>query len=241
MDYPREVIFPMAAIQVPVTIISAGATAVLYLTVFRDEAVKAPGDLFGDGASGPLFAYLVLTAFEALFGQVARAATIFSVSRAVKGERIRLVNALDPAFTRMGGLLVVAILYGLVVAPVLSIFLFPIALYFALRFGLSFEAFVIDGVSPTAAMRTSWRVMRGNLLRFICLLALFVAVLVGPLILLSSLALVDAGSRGGNIAVTAVLTVLQGVVLIPFLSLFTAATTLFYLKARGPGDDRRTA
>ncbi|MCC6380970.1 MAG: hypothetical protein IT304_00600 [Dehalococcoidia bacterium] len=242
MSHPRATLLPLVAIQLPVTLISSLVTVALYFSVFRDEPFESVNDVLAGGASGPLFALILLTAFEGLFAQVARAATIVAVASALEGRPKQLTESLDPAFTRMGGLLVVAVLLAAsVVGLALTLVGLVLLPYLAARLGLVFEAYMLDGLGPGRAIGRSWRVMRGNVLRFLTAVLLFLLVAAGPLVLISLLGSVDFGGRDTRVLTSAAIGLAQGVLLIPLLAFLTAITTAFYLQARARHDGRTTA
>ncbi len=232
----REAMLPLAAVQVPVSIATAVATAVLYLTVFRDDPVQATDKLIEDGG-GPLLAFIILTAIEGLFAQVARAATVVSIAGVALAKPKSLSAALDPAFTRMGGLLVlvavVAAGAGLALISVVGLIFLP---YIALRLALSVETYMLEGLGPTAALRRSWELMRGNVLRFLGVILLAFLVLLGPLASLSILGAFVGGGRTARVIEIAFLTVAQGILVIPLIAFLTATTTLYYLTIKARRD-----
>lgn len=250
---PRFVLLPWLAVQLPVAALGAAVTAVLYLTVFRSEAVKPTSDLFSDGATAALFVYLAVTAFEGLFAQVARAATIVSVAATVRGKPKTLTEALDPAFTRMGPIILLVALLGLCLAGTLVavsiLVLIPFAgaaialailSYVAIRTSLSFEALMLEAVGPWQALRRSWAITRGRTLRLLGLiLAAFVSIAI-PLLCITSLSYLITGGRTVEVILTAAVTFAGGVFEVPLFAFMSTVTTLYYLKAREM-DDVRTA
>jgi hypothetical protein len=240
--YPRLVLLPMFAVQAPIALVSATVTLVLYLTVFANEPVKTASDLIDGGASGPLFAFVAISAFEGLFAQVARGATILGVAAASRGREEPLSNLLDPAFTRMGGLLVVAIaplaLYLGLAVTIVGLVVVP---YLALRLSLAMEAYLLDGVTPAAAFKRSWTVLSGSLWRLFGTLLFTVGVLMIPLVVVSSTSMLIAGGRTTQVVMTAAVTLIQGVLLVPLLAFFTSVTTLFYLRVKVRHDARLAA
>lgn len=250
---PRLVLLPWLAVQLPVAALGAAVTAVLYLTVFRSEAVKPTSDLFSDGATAALFVYLAVTAFEGLFAQVARAATIVSVAATVRGKPKTLTEALDPAFTRMGPIILLVALLGLCLASTLVavsiLVLIPFAgaaialailSYVAIRTSLSFEALMLEAVGPWQALRRSWAITRGRTLRLLGLiLAAFVSIAI-PLLCITSLSYLITGGRTVEVILTAAVTFAGGVFEVPLFAFMSTVTTLYYLKAREM-DDVRTA
>lgn len=223
---PREVMGPVAVVQVPAAIAASIITAAMLLTVFADEPLDAT-------RGGQLALVLMVSAGEALFAQVARGAAIVSIAGVLQGRPVPLTAALDPAFTRMGGLFALALIVtaGVAVAAVsiVGLLLLP---YLAVRFALAFEAFMLEGRGPFAALGRSWTMMRGHMLRMLGVVALTLLIVVGPLALLSVLGGAVGGSRTTRVLAEAGVSVVQGVLLVPLVAFVTATTTVFYLNLR---------
>jgi hypothetical protein len=231
--YPRETILPMLGVQLPVAAVVAIVITVLYLSYFSDEPFRTPGELLSEGSSGPLFMVVVATAVQGLFAQVARGATIASVASLKDGRRLSLAAALDPAFSRMGGLLLIAIMLiagtAVLLATVVGIVLVP---YLLLRFGIAFEAYVLEGVSPGQAFRRSWNLTAGNTLRFLGIMLIVLALALGPLFIISALGSISMGGRTADILLNGLLSVVQAGLTAPLFAFITVVTTTFYLQAR---------
>ena len=101
---------PLAVIQFPLALAVAVLTIGLYLTAFEDQPVEAMQDAVTAGTGAPLFLFLATTAAQALFSQVARGAAILSIAGEINHRPLSLTGALDPAFTRMGALLALAVI-----------------------------------------------------------------------------------------------------------------------------------
>lgn len=241
---PRQTVLPMLAIEGPVACITAAITAALYLTAFDGRHVWLPGDALS-GQRGPVFAYFALGAFELLFAQVARGATVLGVANARAGKRVSLQALLDPAFTRMGGLLLLAIVtYGIIfLGIVLSITIVGalIALFIFLRWSLVFDIFMIEEQPARASLSKSWGMMRGNMLRYLGALLVAFGVALLPLVAISLLQLAVGGGRDAVVVGTAIATALQGVLIVPILVFLTAVTTVFYLNLKERNDVRNLA
>lgn len=244
-DFPRETLAPMFAVEAPVALISALVTAILYVTVFRNEPVHAAGELLDKGAGGPLFAFLAVTAFELLFAQVARGATIVGVAAARRGEHLPLAQLLDPAFTRMGGLLMLAVVTSIigVVGVALSVTIIGalLAIFIFIRWAVAFETYMLEGQRVFGALAESWARMRGSMLRYLGVLLVSLGVVVLPFFAISMLQLAVGGSRSQEIATTAVVTALQGILVVPLLAFLTAVTTVFYFNLKEQPVDRNSA
>lgn len=226
-DHPRESMLPLFVIQAPAAAITGLITAILYFTIFKDRDFNA-------ATGGPLLALLLLSAFEGLFAQVARAGTIVSIAGVATGNPKSLAQSLDPAFTRMGQLLFLVVILAAgffsVLFTIIGIVLLP---YLVLRAALSFEAFMLEDLGPWAAVRRAWTLTSGNVLRLLALVFLTFLAVIGPLAVVQSLSLISGGGRTTDIILGSVLTFVQGVLLIPFVAFLTASTTLFYLNLVG--------
>ena len=230
-EHPRESMLPLFVIQAPVAVIAGAFTAILYFTAFSDEA-------YASAKGAPLLALLLMAAFEGLFAQVARAGTIVSVAAVARGRPKSLSESLDPAFTRMGPLIVlVAILaagFGLGILSVIGLVVLP---YLVLRLAISFETFILEELGPWAAVRRSWTLMTGNLMRLLGLVTLNLFATIGPLAAIQALALISGSTRTQEVLLGSVIGAVQGILLIPVIAFLTASTTLFYLNLMEPPSD----
>lgn len=237
---PRAVLLPVACIYVPLAIAISGTQAVLFLTVWSDQDLAGLINLtdFEDIERSVLFVLLVLAAAEVLFlWGVARGAAVVAVAGVIGGRAPTLTEALDPAFTRIGGLLaLIAVFLGIFTGALLTgigVLLLP---YLVLRLGLSFDAYMIEGLSPWRSLARSWDLMGGNILRFFAL-SFLAALCALPLFILVSLpGAAIGGSRTVEILLLAAYSVLQSAALVPVVVFFTACTTLYYFKTRAIRD-----
>ncbi len=232
-EHPRESMLPLAVVQVPLVLGTIVATVLLYNTAFADEVYPRGGLVGVDAGGGPLFAVVMLAAIALLFSLVGWSATIVAAARLAQGEHVSLSQALDPAFTRLGGLVVLVflILGGAVVLAFSIVGLLALP-YLAIRFGVAFQVYLLEEAGPIAALRGSWEVMKGNMLRLLAIvlvgagLALLLGVLVpaglGP----------DDASRSTRMAVDALLQVIQGAFAIPAAVFAHTVTTIYYLRIR---------
>lgn len=223
---PREVMGPVAVVQVPAAIAAAAITAGMLLTVFANEPLNAT-------RGGQLALALMVSAGEALFAQVARGAAIVSIAGVLQGRPVSLTGALDPAFTRMGGLFALALIVtaGVAVAAVSIVGLLVLP-YLAIRFALAFEAFMLEERGALPALGRSWTMMRGHMLRMLGVIALTLLIVIGPLAMLSLLGGAVGGSRTTQVLAEAGVSVAQGILLVPLVAFVTATTTVFYLNLR---------
>lgn len=239
---PRETMLPLLAIQLPVTLAVSALTVILYLTVFKDEPVEGMQDALAGGRGAPLFLFLATTAAQALFAQVARGAAIVSIAAAARGKPVALTGALDPAFTRMGALLALVLIVGVaVVLAFVSIVGLVFLPYLAVRTALCFEAMMLEGLSPLAAIRRSWNLTHRNVLRLLGVVLLSAAVVALPLLAVSALGGAVAGGRTARVLETGFYLLAQGVLIVPLVAFLTATTTLYYIRIREAKDARSTA
>jgi len=113
--------------------------------------------------------------------------------------------------------------------------------YFALRVMLCFETMMLEGVGPWAAIRSSWRITRGRLLRLLGVVLLSTSIVIVPFFAVELLGLVRVGGHTSQAIIVSAGIVLQGILLVPLVSFLTAATTLFYLQSRSSTDARPAA
>ena len=232
---------PFAVIQLPLAILTGVATIALYLTIFGDEPPETSAGVLSEAAAGPLFVFLVMTAIQTVFAQVAQGAGIVSIAGIATGRPVSLTAALDPAFTRMGVLIVLVLIVGAVfIGLFLTVFGIPFAIYFLLRSALSFPALMLEGLGPVAAIRRSWTLTQGNVLRLISVLLLSALVIMVPFMVLSALNELIVGDRTMRVVLTGVSAILQGVAAIPIAGFLTGATTVYYLTIRAARDERST-
>ena len=236
--YPRATMLPFAAISIPVGVAAALGSAALFLTRFKDEPY-ARSVFEGEIARGPLFALVIILVVSSLFVLVGHAASIVAVASAARGEPLPLARALDPAFTRMGGLIVLSLILlamaGALAFTLVGLLILP---YFLLRFGLAFQAFMLEESTPLRALAASWRVMSGHMLRLLGLV-LLVGLGVGVYVAIISISpLGEDAPRNARIATDAMLDSLRAVLIVPAAVFYQATLTLYYLKVRARDDAR---
>lgn len=230
----REVMLPMLVVQVPVGLLTAIVTIVCYFTVFEDEPVLTAAELIEDGLTGPLFLLLVVSAVEALFAQVARGATIVAVAEIVAGRRPSLTACLDPAFMRMGGLLLImAVLAGGGAVLALTLIGLVALPYVAVRTLFAFEYYMLQpGTRPLAAIGLAWGLTRGRFLRTAGAVILTALMIMVPVLVISTASSIRVDGRTANVFFAGGGTLLTTVLLIPGIAFLTATTTLLYLRFR---------
>lgn len=252
---PRATILPMAAIQVPLTVLIALASLVLYATVFNNEPYPT-GGIYGVNETGrPLFAFAIIVAVDGLFWFVAQGATVIAIAGTARGKPPTLAESLDPAFTRMGALvglallLIVVMVSGLTIVGVAGAVVLPFSivgavllLFCGLRLGLAINTLMLENLSPLQALSRSWLLMKGNMLRLLGTLLLTGVIVLIPLLIVQTLGLLAADSgRTTRMIADTVLSIVDGVVAIPFVVLPIAVTTVFYLDLKARNDVRNPA
>lgn len=235
---PREVLLPTLVITAPVGVLTGIATIVAYFTAFADEPVFTSAELFENPESGQFFLFIVLAAVEALFAQVARGATTVSVAGLVRGRPLPLAQALDPAFTRMGGLILIFVVLGgvmlLGLALIVGLVLVP---YFAIRTLTSSEAYMLENLGPWAAIRRAWALTRGRFWRTAGTFLLAILTVVLPVLVVTAVTGITGGGRDTQAIMLGISTAVQAVLLVPVTAFMVAVTTLIYL--RSVEDERR--
>ena len=230
-DHPRETMLPLLAIQAPLVVGTILLTILLYTSVFADEIYPRGGITAANEEGGQIFVLLVVLAVGAVLGLVAQGATILSVAGVALGQPLTLTQALDPAFTRLGGLIVLTVIFiavgGLLALTIVGLAVIP---FLVARFGVAYQVYLLEQVGPIEALTQSWRTMQGNMLRLLGL------ILVGLVLILIIGALFPPfpapDSRTAQMAIDALQRILQGGAAIPVAAFAHAAITLYYLRIR---------
>lgn len=240
-DDRRALLLPLTVTQMPAALLGAAAMFVLLWQVFPDVDYQGLPQADAQPRNYVLSVLMVTGVFW-LFTLVGISGTIVATRAVVAGEPAPLNLALDPGFTRLGGLLILgAVLLGLVIATLVGLI---VLLYVLWRFGLALHQYILGSSGPYAALGRSWLLLRGRMLRFagtmITLLPLslgFLAMglfagglLVLPLTLLESSRLID-------VAAFSVVGAVLGAFAVPVSAYVAVATTLFYLDVRAEIDD----
>jgi hypothetical protein len=232
-DHPRETMLPLLAVQAPLVIGTIVVTILLYNSVFLDEIYPRGGITGANEGGGQLFALVVVVAVAVVLGLIGQGATIVSVAAAAVGRPLTLTQALDPAFTRLGGLIALTLIFvvagGLLVLTIVGLAVIP---FLVARFGVAFQVYLIEETGPIEALTRSWRTMQGNMLRLlaIVIVGFMLVVLIGLLVPVSPGP--ESMSRGGRMAIDALIQILQGGVAIPLTAFAHAAITIYYLRIR---------
>ena len=241
-QHPRQVVLPLMVVEIPVAIVLAIVSTVLFLTAFQDEPFVLFNEIDRDVAPGLAFMLIAVVAITSLFGQVSRAATVVAVASMAAGKPKTLAQTLDPAFTRMGALVVQAVVLAAVAGALVLTLVGIVALPYVLaRIGVATEVMLLEEKKPMAAFGRSWLMTRGHVLKFLAAMILTVLVALGPIIAASLFQLAVTGSRTQHVMMFGLTSVAQAVLLAPVLALITTTTTLFYLKIKARDNGRRTA
>ena len=233
VTYPKACLGPLYAVSLPAALFTAVGTLVLYGTVFRDKEIVHPAEIISDGDRAQQLWLALFVGIEALFALVARGAAIVSIAAAAGGKRVELKLALDPAFTRMGGLLlIVALMAAGAAALGLIIIGVPIAVYLLIRFAIVFDVYMLEGKAPGAVFGRAWNLTKGRMLALTGTLALGLLAVVPVYIFASALAAISGGDRALQLSLIASLGVVQSLLLVPAFGMSTALTTLFYLNLK---------
>ena len=231
-DHPRETMLPFLVIHVPLVLGTIVLTVLLYSSVFADEVYPQRG-IFGAEGGPQVFALIVVLAVAAVLGLIAQGATIVSVAAIALGRPLTLSQALDPAFTRLGGLIALTVIFA-VVGGLLALTLVGIAAipFLVARFGIAYQVYLLEETGPIEALSRSWRTMDGNMLRLlgIVLVGVALAALIGLLVPVSPGP--ESADRAARMAIDAALQILQGGIAIPVTVFAHAAITLYYLRIR---------
>jgi hypothetical protein len=241
--HPRTTLLPLLVTQLPLSVVGAAAWAILLGRLFPEAPVDSATKIASDAPPGLVFSLVAMGWAYGLFTLVGLTATVVAVNALATGKRIRLADALDPAFTRMGSLLAIgAVLYGLVtIGAVLAVTVVGSvgAAYLLLRFGLAFHAMVLEGSSPNRSLRRSWALLRGQTARFLGYLLTVVPVGIAcaaistfAFALLSMPFVPSNPGRAATIAIDSCGFVVLGLAFVPTGAYLVTITTLFYINLR---------
>lgn len=228
---PVQTLVPMLAVNLVVGAVSAAAIIVLYLFLFPESEIDL--NLLDASPRSLQFALLALTAFQGLLAQVARGATVVGVAAVARGARPPLTEVLDPAFTRLGGLLALGLLL-LGIFALLSLHLVGLLLapFLLARLGVATEALILEARSAPGALLRSWQLTGGHTLRLVLLFLIVGALGVLGLLVGAVLEAVEAPERTSRVLLLAAARVIGSVALVFPLAFGSAAITLYYLALR---------
>lgn len=240
---PAVTMLPLAVTTVPLVLLLAGGWLVLFLWAYPEVQFEEPNILPENMPNGLLFWIMVLTWAWALFTAVGFAGAIVAVRRSLDGLAFSLPLSLDPAFTRMGGLLVIGLTFYaiIVLAGVLAVTVIGALLmvYVFLRVGLAIHAYILEDVSSRAALRLSWATLRNHVLGLLVITVIAVPV---ALVLITGAAIViglasvpftsEEIGRDGTVVLNAIGVLIGGLALVPTLGYLAAASTIYYCSLR---------
>ena len=233
----------MLVTQAPLAVVAGASWAFLLGRVFPGVSVDKPTALANEFPNALLACLFAWSWIYALFTLVGIGGSIAVTRAIVEGRAIKLSDALDMPFTRLGAIMAVgAILYvafvvGVtgaitVIAPLASVFVL-------LKLGFVFHLLLLDNEPIGAAIRKSWNLQHRSLLRFGCYILTVVPVALVTVVaafiaftLLSIPFIPSDPGRSATIAINSIGIGFFGLAMIPTGAYFATITTLYYLKLR---------
>ncbi len=232
----KATMLPLVVTQVPSGVALGAVYLYLHLGPYSEANVSVGGLIATDAPSALLLWMLIATAVHSLFAFIGGTAAVVSAKSVIDRKPARLSQALDPAFTRMGGVLILCVVFNVLFAATsVGVILL---IYFLVRWGLAFHAFILDGASPLGSLGQSWGLLRGRMLRFTGVLLSTIPVILGVLfVFLVVLVIITApiGAEPGRDATVALNAIVLGSAAmfgVPITAYLAAATTLFYLSVK---------
>jgi hypothetical protein len=237
--HPSRTLLPLVVTQLPFAV----ATAVAFFYLFYKAYPTAEFETFdwlSEAPGGLRLTMFLLGGAQSLFSLVGGAATMIAVDALHRSKPLTLAQALDPAFTRMGGLLLLGVLLNaLLIATFIGLIVF---VYFIVRLGVMLQTYVLEQRSVAGAFTESWRLMRGRMFKFLAVLITAVPFAVGFLFVTSLVFGIVAAPFDSDSSRTAALAVQSAALfvviasLIPVAAYLATSTTIFYLSAREAAD-----
>jgi hypothetical protein len=129
-------------------------------------------------------------------------------------------------------LLIVLLLAAGAFVLVLSLIGIPVALYLAVRLGLVFDCYMLEGHPPLAAFSRAWRLAAGRMLALTGAICTGLLAVLPVFIFGSALTTISGAGRTSDVLLIAFSGVLQSALVVPAIGCFTAITTLFYLNLK---------
>lgn len=232
-DYPRETMLPLLTIQAPLVLGTILLSVLLYSSVFADEVYPRGGLTSASDDTGQVFVLVVVVALATIVGIIGQAATIVSVAAAALGQPVTLTQALDPAFTRLGGLIGLTIIFGVAGALLLITFVgLALIPFLVARFGVAYQVYLLEQVGPIEALTRSWQAMHGHMLRLLGVMLVGVALVLVVGLLVPASPGPESVAREWRMAADAGIRILQGGIAIPIAAFAHASITLYYLRIR---------
>ena len=246
---PAEITKPLAVVQLPLAILGAVIPWVLYQTTYSGEQDIFNAQALVDGPRGLLFAFTLVFLVWGMFLLVGVGASGLAANSVLRGVHRTLPEYLDPPFTKLGGLFLLGmVLIGLyVVALIVSVTVvlpFVVA-WVMLRLFAMFHFYLVDDLPPGAAMRASWALLRGNVLRLIAVLAGSLPIVLGVMfvafvaLIIVSIPFTIAGSgRNVELAASATGTVIWAMLMVPAVAYVATVLTVFFETLKGRTNGR---
>ena len=235
-SHPRALLLPLLVTQAPLAVAAGTAYFVLFFHFYPSVATDSFEPL-RTGPDGLKLSLAMINAVYLLFTAVGLAATVFAANAVLAGRVPSLAESLDPAFTRMGGLLALGALFQVMLG--LTFVGAVMLVYFIVRFALAFHVFMLEKAGVRASLARSWSLLKRRMFRFMGSLVvptlLILAVLMFALVVLSILAVPFASADAGRtetLAVSSIAIAALGVVAVPCSAYFAIATTILYLDFR---------
>ena len=233
----------MVVTQAPLAVVAGVAWALLMGRVFPNVAVDQPTALAEDAPNALLACLFAWSWIYALFTLVGVGGTIVAVAGLAEGQPVKLADALDRPFTRLGAVMALGAIGYLVfvtgVTGAITVIAPLGAIFVILKLGIVFQCLLLENLSVRAAIGKSWNVQKRHLLRFggrilttipVALLTLVAAILVFTV--LSSPFVSTNPSRAATVAINAIGIGFFALAMIPTGAYFATITTLHYLKHR---------
>lgn len=247
-----EIAAPLAVVQAPLAVLGAIIPWVLYQTVYSDQKDLFNAQALLDGPRGLLFSFTLLFFAWGMFILVGVGASVVAISNVRRGSHRRLAEYLDPPFTKLGGLfllgltLVALYVCGLIVS--ITVVLPLVVAWVMLRLAAMFYFLIIDDLPPGAALRASWGLLHGNVIRLLGVLVGSLPIVLGMLfvafvaLIIISIPFTLAGdSRNVELAASVVGTIVWALLTVPAMAYLATTTTVFFEILRGRTDARLDA
>lgn len=249
-EYRRSILLPAAVVLGPAAIVLSGGLAFLLVRVWPNADLSVGGTPPEDIPQGFIFGSLLIMGIAGFLFTVAFSSVTVAARAASLGKPLPLALALDPAFTRMGGVLILFLIFATL--GTLSVIGGFFLIYLIVRFGLAFQVFMLEDVGAWSALGRCWILIRGRMMRFFSLLLSMIGIgavvvflvqgttttIIGLLLMLLSVESLETGLAATDSVSTAealVMSTAAGISLIgliPLVAFFTTLTTVFYLRAR---------
>jgi hypothetical protein len=157
----------VAIVVVPLTFVSALLTKVLFkqscteadlqtAQTLQDVANRCTGGLFRGAFIAAIGFFIAVAIQQLLAGAVTRGG-----AAATLGREVDVKGSYGYAFSRLGGLIGLALLVGLVVGIGFILVIIP-GIIFLVFLSVSVSAFIIERLGVTASMSRSWKLVSGQ-------------------------------------------------------------------------------